>query len=187
MTLRRLLSVFCVLSITLWLMSVVTTGFSAATVFPVLLDLNPTIPEYAAFDADRHGRLLAGLILEPIFHMANVAQWFLAPLSVVLIIILSMVARPPKVLNYANLGSISIAFLLVLGRWFIIDPPMDSHLESYRAAARAGDMETALTEQAAFNRWHRFAEPMWGLAGLVLLVSLISVSASLPSDRRSER
>lgn len=187
MIIRRLVSMLCILSIALWLTCVVTTGVSAANTFSVLLKLNPVIPEYEAYDLARHGRLLAGLTVEPIFRMTDLAQLVLVPVTLLLVVIQNTLIKPPRVLRWINIGAVVIAIVLVLGRWIIIDPPMDAHLQSYREAARTGDMQTANKEQESFNDWHRIAEPLWGATGLLLLIGLASVGASIPSDQRRAR
>ena len=187
MIIRRFVSMACILSIALWLTCVVTTGVAAANTFSVLLKMNPIIPEYEAYDLARHGRLLAGLTVEPIFRMTDLIQMFLVPATLLLVVMQNTLIKPPTVLRWINIGTVVIAIVLVLGRWTVIDPPMDTHLQSYREAARIGDMQTANKEQESFNDWHRIAEPLWGATGLVLLIGLASVGASIPSDRRHAR
>lgn len=184
---RRLMSMLCMLSMTLWLTCVVTTGISAATAFTVLPKLNPFIPEYEAYEAIHHGRLLAGLTVEPVFRLTDLAQLILAPATVLLVLIQNALLKPPTFLRWINLGTVLIAITLVLCRWIVIDPPMDRHLETYRDAARMGDLKTANAEQEAFNGWHRIAEPLWGSTGLLLLIGVASLGASIPSDRRPSR
>tara|TARA_B100001059_G_scaffold1560_1_gene1322 strand:- start:30229 stop:30768 length:540 start_codon:yes stop_codon:yes gene_type:complete len=175
---------FCILSITAWLILVATTGISAATAFTVIPKLMPVIPEFQAYDSAQHGRLLAGLTVEPIFRLTDLAQWVLAPASLLLVLVLNALINPPVLLRWISMIAIVIAIAIVVCRWTIIDPPMNRHLDAYREAARTGHLETAVAQLQSFNAWHRIAEPLWGSTGLVLLIGLASVGASIPADRR---
>ena len=181
---RRLVSMFCILSITAWLILVATTGISAATAFTVIPKLMPVIPEFQAYDSAQHGRLLAGLTVEPIFRFTDLAQWVLAPASLLLVLVLNALIKPPILLRWITTIAIVAVIALVVCRWTIIDPPMSRHLDAYREAARMGDLETAVAQLQSFNAWHRIAEPLWGSTGLILLIGLASVGASIPADRR---
>ena len=180
---RRLVCMLCILCITVWIALVATTGIAAATAFTVIPGLTPTIPEYLAYDQLQHGRLLAGLTVEPIFQVTDVTQWILAPASLLLVLLWNSLMRPPLVLKWINVSTIVIAIVLVACRWTIIDPPMNNHLESYRDAARSGDLEQAAAQLKSFTALHEIAEPMWGATGFMLLIGLASLGASTPSDR----
>ena len=137
--------------------------------------------DYESLESAIRGRLIAGLITEPVFQIADWSQIILCPLTILVIILQSITGtlNRRQLMQWIRLIGIGLASILFFGRLIIVNPPMNAHLDAYRAAAKAGDLETAGHEQAQFDGWHHAAETLWGLTGLTLLVAITATGWTL--------
>ena len=167
----------------LWLSVIVAAGLSAAMTFKNVPPLEPVIADYESLDQATRSRIVAGLITGPTFEVADLVQWVLAPLLIIILIIQR--ASNPRLhrnlISWISTCSILAASLIFMARSLWLNPIMNSDLERYRAAARAGDSELVRTTYEIFDRWHVLAENLWGLVGLLLLISLACLGAMVPS------
>ena len=63
---RRLAAVVFSMAIIAAVAALVAPAVTAASAFPVLKDLQPTLEAYAALDADAQSRMAAGLVTAPV-------------------------------------------------------------------------------------------------------------------------
>ena len=181
MTRSRCLTGLDLLCQSLWLAVVVAGGLSAATVFTPLPPLEPQIIGYEIDDVEMRGRLAAGLITQPLFELADIVQLILFPLAIVIIIAqrISGLLDRHSASQWIRIICIGLAGTFLVARFVFVNPPMHAHLDGYRDAARAGDLESARSKQTSFNEWHHTAERLWGLTGLCLIVSIAATGVSL--------
>ena len=176
----RLITSLMLLCLALWFAFVVAGAISAAVTFTVLPPLEPRIPGFDVLDSKAMGRLVAGLATEPIFKIADWAQLFFC-----LVLVGLLWLHPPgrwlhqRLLRRFFGGSVAAATLLLIGRAWLVQPPMQDDLLRYREAASMGNLDLAQEAVAAFEQWHHIAELLWGLTGLALLVALAMLGAHL--------
>ncbi|MEE2907145.1 MAG: hypothetical protein VX527_04850 [Planctomycetota bacterium] len=184
----RLLSALGLLFLSLWLAVVVAAGLSASVTFTVLPPMEPTIPGYESMDPVMRGRLIAGLTTEPVFRIADWSQIVLCPLTIVVIVLQGLAGfiDRRRVSQWIRIIGIVLASVFFLARLVVVNTPMNEHLDTYRAAAKAGDLEKAAAEQTTFDGWHHAAETLWGLTGLSLLVAITATGATLATPRSKQ-
>ena len=167
----------------LWLSVIVAAGFTAIITFKTVPDLEPAVAGYEALDQATRSRIVAGLITGPGFDAADLAQWILAPLLVVIMVAqrISNPASHRNILSWISSLAVLAAVLIFMARCLWLNPNMSADLEIYRAAARAGDLEQVQATYESFDRLHGLAETLWSLVGLLLLVSLACMGAMIPA------
>ncbi|MDG2424404.1 MAG: hypothetical protein P8M22_10535 [Phycisphaerales bacterium] len=181
MNATRTLSSIGLLCLSLWLCAVVAAGLSASVVFTTLPPLEPEIKGYDIPDIEMRGRLVSGLVTEPVFQIADWSQLVLCPLLLIVIMLqaFNRSIRQGTLAQWIRLIAIGLASLLFLGRFLLVNPPMAEYLDSYRAAAQAGDIDSAKAQQIAFDGWHHTAERLWGLTGVCLVIAIGATGATL--------
>ena len=90
-------------SLAVWLAALVAAGVAAANVFGTLGETPLRLEQYAAYPAQEHARLAAGLIMESVFFTVDLIQFVAIPLTVLMLVAqLSVFGMPLK--SVANLG-----------------------------------------------------------------------------------
>ena len=184
----RTFSALGLVFLSLWLAVVFAAGLSASVTFTVLPPMEPNIPGYESLDPEMRGRLIAGLVTEPVFRIADWSQIALCPLTILVIVLQGMAGLIDhrRVSQWIRLIGIGLAATFFLTRLIFVNPPMNEHLDAYRAAAKVGDLSAAVAEQTQFNGWHHAAETLWGLTGLSLLVAITATGATLTTPRSKQ-
>jgi hypothetical protein len=170
------------LALTVWISVLISAGVAAMSAFTALPDpeLGLQLDRFAAHDADRHGQIAAGKVMEPIFTFVDVMQ--LAAGSIVLLMlvvqltVLRMSWRRPS--NLVRTVCIALAMGLFLFRAATITPGMNKDLRMYWQAAEAGDADTARAAQQSFDAAHQRARPLFDAALLLLLVGVGASAAA---------
>jgi hypothetical protein len=178
---RRLIDVIFWLALTLWLATNLAAGVNAAAAFIVLPDASVLIERYGALPAAQQSRLVAGLVTEPVFTIADLVQFVLVPVTVLALVVQLVGAggRRARVTNVLRSLCIAGAAGLFLFRAVTVMPDLNGHLQSYRAAAEGGDLERAATERAAFDVIHPQASDLYqGCAMLLVLAVALSAFAA---------
>lgn len=182
------------LALTVWVAVLVAAGVAAMSSFTTLPDpdLGVTLDRFAAFDAAEHGRIAAGLVMEPVFTFVDITQVAAAGV-VVLMAALQMTlfrGRWKSLMNLLRLACIAAALALLLTRVFTISPDMNADLRLYWQAAEAGNAEQALTHRASFDAMHETASTMfrWTLISLLVCVaaSAVALGPRRPQHRPTE-
>ena len=176
-------------ALTLWIALLVAAGVAAAGAFATLPDLGISLRGYESFatgDSSDHGRLAAGKMLERIFTAIDFAQIPLAAIALAAFALQLILSgdrwrRPANVIRAACM--VAAAALLTFHMAFIA-PRMNSRLQAYWSAARAGDTDTALAHRDAFNQYHPRAELIMQSNLLLLLIAAGAAGAS-PVQRSS--
>lgn len=185
---RSSCSVIYWLALTLWVSVLVAGAVAATGVFSKLLHTDLVLADYQAFDHTQHGRLIAGMIMEPIFTFIDVAQIVVAALTLLMLILqLTVVGgigggqrrewkRPS---NLVRSLCIIAATLLLAFRMFTITPAMNRELRAYWRAAQVGDSARADEHRQAFERNHPRVSKMYSITLGLLLISVAASAIAL--------
>ncbi len=193
------------LMLALWLGSLVFTGAIAAMLFPMMRDIDLSLPQYAAYGGS-HSILLAGRIMAAIFFMQDVVELAAVAVLAVLLILQFSTFRMPlrRPANVVRVLAAAVLMLLVSYDTFVLAPRMNDNLgEFWRAAldvfskepapetALAGDdriivtphlgASTAEAQRArdAFDADHPAASRLMGFMAFMLVVLVFSSAAAL--------
>lgn len=174
----------------LWLGSLVLSAATAAFIFPMMIKVEPTLPEYSAY-AGSHGLLLAGQVMSQVFTIQDFIE-LIAIVGVVVIMVGHFVAFGHSIRTRANairIAAIAVLMIIVSYKAFIVSPRMFFNLRDYWVAAKAGEMDKADAAKGAFDADHPTARLLmeFTLAGLVVLVfsSAAALSSPVVIDRQA--
>lgn len=166
----------------MWLSVLVAAGVAATATFSTLPkpELSLTLERFAEFDQSQHGRIAAGMVMEPVFTFVDLVQ-VVAALGVVVTLILQIAffhVRLWSIANVLRMVLIAIAIGSFAWRAFTITPQMNSDLRAYWSAAEAGETETALHYRQSFDALHPKASTsfQWSMVALVLTVAASAVA-----------
>lgn len=171
--LRTILHVIHAFALSVWLAAVLMSGVVAALVFPLMKSLNPTLPEYAAYDGP-HSFIVAGQVAARVFLVSDVMQFVMALFSLGSLGAFTLLTdRSEGGKRLAARGLCLTAAIGALGfQLLVLAPRMNKLLGEYWAAAKAGDNTAAAALREAFQELHPTATA-------VLLVIALAVAACL--------
>jgi|GEM_PF-569788 len=160
-------------SLGLWLGTVVMSSAAAAVIFPTLKRLDAHLPAYEAYDGP-HWLLAAGMVAERVFLIGDLVQFPCAIVAVVTLAVLIGVFRAggPRVSLALRVLGLTVAVAALAAQLLIVSQAMNRSITAYRAAALAGDTEAALRHQAAFNDLHPIASNLMATVMVSVLVAL---------------
>lgn len=169
------------LALALWIAAIVAVAIAAMNTFGTLPDpdLGVHLAPFAAYPANEHGRLAAGIVMERNFFVADMIQLFSIPVVLVMLVA-QLVFFGMKWSKPANL--LRTICLLAAGSLFgyyafTMAPTMNHELRAYWDAAKAGNLEEADAHRTSFDVLHPKAEAILKL-DLVLVVVGIGASAA---------
>jgi hypothetical protein len=179
--LQKLCNAVYWLALTLWCSMLVAVAVAATGVFSKLLHTQIILPEFDSYDKANHGRLMAGMIMEPVFTFVDIAQLVLAfGVIITLVIQLWTFKLPAKRLaNLVRIAGIVVAALLLLIRMTLIAPGMNRDLRAYWEHAQSGQAAIAEQHRAAFDAKHPLVSRMFEGSLVVLLVAVAASAAAL--------
>lgn len=159
----------------LWLGIVVMTGAAAAVLFPTLKKLNPTLPDFAAYNGE-HWRIAAGKPASTLFSIADSAQLMCALLAVVSVLVLIFFVKVPvrRPAMLIRLGALALAMAALGFELFFLAPGMWTSLAAFWTAAAAGQNEVAEKFRAAFDADHPRASATLSATAACVFVSLFT-------------
>ncbi len=160
-------------SLGLWLGTVVMSSAAAAVIFPTLKRLDARLPAYEAYDGP-HWLLAAGEVAERVFLIGDLVQF---PCAIVAVVTLGLLigvfrVRGPRVSLALRVLGLTVAAAALAAQLLIVSQAMNRAVTLYRAAALAGETETALRHQAAFNDLHPIARILMATVMVSVLVAL---------------
>lgn len=165
-----------ILTLVLWLASLIAGGAMAAALFPWMKQLEPVLPGFSAYSGE-HWKLGAGLIAQRFFAAGDMAQLVCACLCVVCHALVMIDERgrasPAKREMFAQSALVGVPWLLVAYEVFILGPRMTANFRSLVAAARAGDNDAARVHQSAFSSDHPTATMVLVSTACAVLVLLM--------------
>lgn len=179
------------ISLTTWVSVIVAAGVAATATFTTLPDpdLGLRLDRFAAFDQAQHGRIAAGMVMEPVFTFVDLVQ-IAAALGVVVMLLIQFIlfrVSPRSLANIVRILCIALAIGLFTWRAFTLTPNMNSNLRAYWRAAEAGEMDTAMQHRAAFDAQHGKASATfrWSLVALIVAVGASAAAPGLRLSRES--
>jgi hypothetical protein len=176
------------LALTIWLAALLAAGLSAALIFTQMKQLQPTLPEYAAYTGE-HWKIAGGMVANKIFVIVDYVQ-----LSCALVAILTLGLtlqgankavpkyRPP--LAGVRILFLSIACALFCYQLFILSQGMAVHLNNFWIAAKQGNMPVANAAQAAFDADHPTASNV--LKGTAASIFVLLITSTVATSRPHE-
>lgn len=167
----------------LWLSAVVAGGLTAAAVFPLMRDLEPTLGAFSAYQGD-HAPLAGGIIAARVFELADAVQLIAAGL--VLLTGGCLIARGGSKLAPSSIVrwlAVLVALCALTYRMGVLDPSMDTDRQAYWAAARVGDTAEAEAARQRFAAAHPAATRLIAITAGSVLVAL---AAGVWSSQRRE-
>jgi hypothetical protein len=178
-------NVFYWLALTVWVSVLASGAVAAAGVFGKLTQLDVTLGAFSQYDPSAHGRLVAGMVMEPIFTFIDLMQ-FLAGAIVVLALLAQVTVFGMPLRRAANamrILCIAAAATLLIIRAAIITPSMNHELRAYWAAAQAGNEEAAQSHRAAFDAKHPVVTTMFQATMILLLIAVAASAVALGPQR----
>jgi hypothetical protein len=170
---RRLAETVHLAALGLWLGALVMSGAVAALVFPLVRDLDPTLPVFAAYEGP-HWRLAAGRIAAQVFAVGEIIGLVCLLLAGVAFGVSAVLAGKARARVMAVRAA---AMLLLIGafgyQFFVLSPRMGSSLGAYWRAAAEGRTADALSHAEAFGRDHPTATSLMAATTFFALVALV--------------
>jgi hypothetical protein len=165
------------LSLAMWLAALVASGLSAAHTFGKLPGTPLVLEAYAAYPAEEHGRIAAGLVMADLFVTVDLVQFMAIPLAVIMLALQLTVFGQPvrRPSNVIRLGCLVLGACLFAYYAVAVAPELNGSLRAYWDAARAGDLENAALHRHLAGAYHSTAR-------LVLQVNLVLVVLALAAS-----
>ncbi|MBI1190324.1 MAG: DUF4149 domain-containing protein [Tepidisphaera sp.] len=168
---HQLLDALCLFALALWLGAVGMTGVTAAVAFPTMKALAPTLPDFAQYH-EPHWQIAAGAVARKVFDISAYVQSACALIALaaggVRVMWPAGGGRPVARVVWTLLAAACLAWWLA-----VLTPRMNHNLDSFWAAARAGDTTLALSAKAAFDADHPVASRAISGAALFSLLGVI--------------
>jgi hypothetical protein len=171
----------CVLGV--WLGALGMTAASAATIFPVMKGLDPTLPGFAGY-VGGHWSIAAGMPMQRIFAVFDGVQLVccVAAAGLAAAGLLRGGRRDP--LELARGMVLGLAFVGVVYYLLLLTPEMAADLRAFWEAAGRGDGASAEGFRAAFEARHPTANRLLGGIGAGVL-SALALTLVMPERRAS--
>ncbi len=160
-----------------WLAVLVAAGLAAAVAFPEMKELDPRLPDYAAYTGD-HWMIAAGHIGRRVFSIADRVQLVAAAVSVLTLAIvtrLRLSTGPWLALRWIAVG---VAAGLAIYNGLVLAPKMDADLLAYWSAAREGDQVKAAEHRAVFSAQHPQASRVLTIGAAGVFVAVVAAAVS---------
>lgn len=175
-TVQRFFEVVHVVALSAWFGAVGMSGIVAATVFPIMGRMKPTLGAYAEYGGD-HALLAGGLIAGRVFLIVDTVQFIAGGVALASFVTMIMAGYS---INTVGRLIRSVAFLMTMGllSWylFVLGPAMAADLSNYWDLAAAGNTEQAEVYKNAFFAFHQTAaNGLKGLMAAVLLCLILAV------------
>jgi hypothetical protein len=177
---RRICESIHIAVLGVWLGAILLAGAAAAVVFPLMKDLNPTLPRFAKYDGP-HWLLAGGKVGQLVFFALDLVQ-FVCVLTAGATLVVSLVWMGLPVRRWSTFLRIALLLALVgvLAYQFgVLAPDLQANLRSYWAAAEAGDNVSAAAFREAFDRGHPLATRLLGSTAAAVLASIAVATWSI--------
>ena len=153
-----------------WVTTIFMSGLAAATIFPALKQLDPSIPSMSVL-REMHWKILAGVPAQKIFVICQFTEYLFCGLS---LIGAGLAGRGTNSLRLSlarwACHLLATALLVWIGARIIT--PLVGLFIAIRQAATNGDAATAMSLDAEFAVLHARATPLMGAMGILVLVTL---------------
>lgn len=172
----------------LWAGALAMVGVMAAIAFPMMRDLDPSLPGYAAYDGE-HWRIAAGSILDTAFGIGDLVGVVLLGVAILCAAVLAKLggACPRTRLGVVRWVTLLIAAMVTVYVMGALRPEMNGLTEDHFTNAAAGRNAAAGVAREAFDALHGTASNLHIAqlgAGFIALV--VSVFGAASFRERSE-
>lgn len=191
--LQRLANAVHIITLSLWAGAIATTGFLAAIAFPTMKDLDPTLPNITADNAE-HWRIAAGNIFNKAFSALNQWDalghavpslafifWFIA--GVAMSIGVNPRQRPRRKMRTFFRVRVLVFFVIIIATAAVdqTSTQMSELLTTLTAAAESGDEQRLEETRAAFDALHDIVsrEMAFQLAAVLLAALLAAIDGRI--------
>jgi hypothetical protein len=189
---RRITESVHIAALGVWLGALLLAGTAAAMTFPVLKDLNPSLPRFARYDGP-HWLLAGGHVVQRVFLALDLAQ-FVCVVVAGATLTLALVRQGLSLRRGTTFVRIALLLALVAilsYRLGFLEPRMQGTLREYWAAAEAGNNAAAAGLKEAFDQGHPVERTLLTVTAGLVLASIIaavwSVAGGEHADRAAER
>lgn len=171
------------LLLTLWIAALISAGVAAGGVFFTLQRIGLTVDAYrSAFgdDTAEHGRLVGGMVMEPIFFATDLVQ-IVAGLFTLLMLALQLTVFNMRWSQPANLlrtVCIAVAAALVVLHATGFAPRMNRELRGYWNAAQVNDQTAMTAHRQRFDNDHELANRLFTLRFGLLVLAVAGTAAA---------
>lgn len=174
----RLLAATLAVALMLWLAGGISVAVAAISAFPVLAERGATVPgleALAAADPAASGRMVAGLVMDRVFAITDLAQAILAGVAMLLAAILAWRRRGAAggPTSIVLLCCVLAAASLVAAHQVAIAPPLQAALAEHRELAMTARLEDAERARRAFDSLHALADRTYGLRLLAVAAAFL--------------
>jgi len=167
---RTIAEVLHLCALGVWAGAMGAVGAAAAIAFPMMRDLDPSLPAYAAYEGP-HWSIAAGAVMNRVFALADTLGFVCACIAAATLVVVFVVRARPLAPMVIRAALVAGALGLAGHAMFVQGPAMRAHLHAYWEAAEAGEDETAAVHKEAFDAMHPRAS---GLIGAQLIVVLLA-------------
>ena len=160
-----------------WLAVLVAAGLAAAVAFPVMKELQPRLPDYAAYEGE-HWVIAAGHVGRRVFSIADRVQLVAAAAAVLSLAVLTRLRSSSGLWLAVRWLAVGTAAGLAIYNGLVLAPNMDDDLVAYWSAARAGDQVKADAFRAVFSAQHPHATRVLVIGVSGVLIALVAAAVS---------
>ncbi len=175
-TVTRFFEVVHIVALSAWFGTVGMSGIVAATVFPIVGRMKPTLGAYPEYTGD-HALLAGGLIAGKVFFLVDMVQFICA--AIALGSFMTMVVAGYSINTLVRvLRSVVLLCTMGLLSWhlFVLMPGMTENLRNYWDFAAAGGNEQAeIYKNAFFDNHELAANSLKALMATTLLCLVLAV------------
>jgi hypothetical protein len=172
-TVQRFFELVHVIALSAWFGTVGMSGIVAATVFPIVGQMRPTLGSYPEYSGD-HALLAGGLIAGKVFLIVDSVQFVCA--AVALASFVTMIVAGYSISSLMRVLR-SVVLLCTMGllsyHLFMLMPGMTEDLRNYWDLAAAGNTEQADVHKNAFMMMHKTAATTLKVLMAATLLSLV--------------
>lgn len=164
-----------------WLGALGMTGVVAGIAFPAMRELDPALPAYSAYEGE-HWSIAAGKVMNGAFGALLMVQTVAA---VVVIGTLAMAWAGRVVRGKRGIAHVVVcaALMALLGWQAATQRTLNARLETYWAAAEAGENARAAEMKASFDALHERAEGGMRATAMGLFVALVTMGVNAAGRR----
>ena len=186
-TVQRFFQVVHIVALSAWFGAVGMSGIVAATVFPIVGRMRPTLGAYPEYTGD-HALLAGGLIAGKVFLIVDSVQFICA--AVALASFVTMIIAGYSINSLMRVLR-SVLLLLTMGllsyHLFILMPGMTEDLRNYWDFAAIGNTEQAEIHKNAFFAYHESASnSLKALMGATLVCLVLAVWTGVGSGSNAK-
>ena len=176
-----------IVALGLWAGALALVGVAAAIAFPMMKDLDPTLPAYALYDGD-HWRIAAGSIMNTLFGVVDDVGFVAIVVSLIGLAMLMSGERMRRT-RLAGIRVVLWVLLAVLSMYIVVFPRADMNelAEQHWTHASAGENDEARAAREAFDELHHTASALHVAQFLMVTLALGVNAAGAAWGPRPER